>query len=336
MLYTIIRSILFRLEPEHAHRFILQQLRFIKGTLLERLIHQSLPIRPIKCMGLHFPNALGLAAGLDKNGECIDIFSIMGFGFIEVGTVTPLPQLGNVKPRVFRLVEAEGIINSMGFNNQGVDYLVENISKSKFKGILGINIGINKNTPLEKMKEDYITCMEKVYMHAGYIAINISSPNTLNLRMLQCGQNLDNLLASIKLKQKELQKKYIKYVPIVIKIAPDLSEEELIKLADSLVCYHIDGVIATNSTLDRKFVTGLRYAKQQGGLSGRPIQSKSTKIIHLLSQELKGKLPIIGVGGIDSLVSAREKIDAGATLIQIYSGLIYHGPSLIKKIVSFL
>ena len=336
MLYPIVRPALFKLDPERAHELTFQQLRFISGTPLEGLIRQSLPSRPVNCMGLTFPNALGLAAGLDKNAECIDAFGSMGFGFVEVGTVTPRPQPGNDKPRMFRLVEAEGIINRMGFNNHGVDHLVENVKKARFRGILGINIGKNKDTPVEQGKDDYLICMEKVYAHAGYIAINISSPNTPGLRTLQYGEALDDLLSAIKLKQKELQERHLKYVPVAVKIAPDLSEEELIQVADSLVRHEIDGVIATNTTLDRALVAGLKYADETGGLSGRPVQSRSTEVIRRLSLELQGRLPIIGVGGIDSLVSAREKIAAGATLVQIYSGFIYKGPGLIKDIVTHL
>ncbi|HAU5566343.1 TPA: quinone-dependent dihydroorotate dehydrogenase [Serratia fonticola] len=336
MLYPIVRPALFKLDPERAHELTFQQLRFISGTPLEGLIRQSLPSRPVTCMGLTFPNALGLAAGLDKNAECIDAFGAMGFGFVEVGTVTPRPQPGNDKPRMFRLVEAEGIINRMGFNNHGVDHLVENVKKARFKSILGINIGKNKDTPVEQGKDDYLICMEKVYAHAGYIAINISSPNTPGLRTLQYGEALDDLLSAIKLKQKELQERHLKYVPVAVKIAPDLSEEELIQVADSLVRHEIDGVIATNTTLDRALVAGLKYADEMGGLSGRPVQSRSTEVIRRLSQELQGRLPIIGVGGIDSLVSAREKMAAGATLVQIYSGFIYKGPGLIKDIVTHL
>ena len=287
-------------------------------------------------MGLTFPNALGLAAGLDKNAECIDAFGAMGFGFVEVGTVTPRAQPGNDKPRMFRLVAAEGIINRMGFNNLGVDHLVENVKKARFKGVLGINIGKNKDTPVEQGKDDYLTCMEKVYAHAGYIAINISSPNTPGLRSLQYGEALDDLLSAIKLKQRALQESHLKYVPVAVKIAPDLSEEELIQVADSLVRHEIDGVIATNTTLDRSLVSGLKYADEAGGLSGRPVQSRSTEVIRRLAQELQGRLPIIGVGGIDSLVAAREKMAAGATLVQIYSGFIYKGPGLIKDIVTHL
>ena len=336
MFYPIVRPALFKLDPERAHELTFQQLRFMNGTPLEQFYRQNLPSRPVTCMGLTFKNALGLAAGLDKNAACIDAFAAMGFGFVEVGTVTPRAQAGNDKPRMFRLVEAGGIINRMGFNNLGVDHLVENVKKARFNGVLGINIGKNKDTPVEQGKEDYLICMEKVYAHAGYIAINISSPNTPGLRSLQYGEALDDLLSSIKQKQKELEKRHLKYVPLAVKIAPDLSEEELIQVADSLIRHQIDGVIASNTTLDRSLVSGLKHAEEAGGLSGRPVQSRSTAVIQRLSQELQGRLPIIGVGGIDSLTAAREKIAAGATLVQIYSGFIYQGPGLIKDIVTHL
>ncbi|MFD1803034.1 quinone-dependent dihydroorotate dehydrogenase [Mixta tenebrionis] len=336
MFYPFARKALFRLDAEHAHELTLQQLRRISGTPLEGLIRQRLAARPVTCMGLTFKNALGLAAGMDKNGDCIDAFGAMGFGFIEVGTVTPRPQPGNDKPRLFRLVEAEGIINRMGFNNLGVDRLVENVKRASFNGVLGINIGKNKDTPVEQGKEDYLTCMEKVYPLAGYIAVNISSPNTPGLRTLQYGEALDDLLMAIKAQQKLLEKKHLKYVPVAVKIAPDLSEEELVQIADSLVRHQIDGVIATNTTLDRSLVSGMKFSEETGGLSGRPVQLRSTEVIRRLAQELQGKLPIIGVGGVDSLIAAREKIAAGATLVQIYSGFIYKGPGLIKEIVTHL
>ncbi|MFK3841064.1 quinone-dependent dihydroorotate dehydrogenase [Serratia sp. NPDC087055] len=336
MYYPLIRKALFQLDPEHAHELTFQQLRRVTGTPLEFLIRQAVPTKPVSCMGLSFKNPLGLAAGLDKDGECIDAFGAMGFGFVEVGTVTPRPQSGNDKPRLFRVVEAEGLINRMGFNNQGVDNLVENVKKSHFGGILGINIGKNKDTPVEQGKDDYLICMDKVYPYAGYIAINISSPNTPGLRSLQYGDALDDLLAAIKNKQQELHARHHKYVPVAVKIAPDLSEEELIQIADSLVRHNIDGVIATNTTLDRKLIQGLNYCEQMGGLSGRPLQASSTDVIRRLSHELQGRLPIIGVGGIDSLMAAREKMAAGASLVQIYSGFIFKGPRLIKDIVNYI
>jgi len=335
-MYNLVRKALFQLDAERAHELTLQQLHRVTGTPLIHLVRQSLPFKPVTCMGLTFKNALGLAAGLDKNGECIDAFGAMGFGFIEIGTVTPRPQPGNDKPRIFRILEAEGIINRMGFNNLGVDRLVENVKKSQFDGVMGINIGKNKDTPVEQGKDDYLTCMDKIYPYAGYIAINISSPNTPGLRTLQYGEALDDLLQAVKNRQKDLATIHNKYVPLAVKIAPDLSEEELIQIADSLVRHNIDGVIATNTTLDRSLVNGLKHGDETGGLSGRPLQLRSTEVIRRLSQELQGRLPIIGVGGIDSLIAAREKVAAGASLVQIYSGFIYQGPPLIKEIVTHL
>ncbi|EPD3274985.1 quinone-dependent dihydroorotate dehydrogenase [Cronobacter sakazakii] len=336
MYYPFVRKALFQLDPERAHEFTFQQMRRITGTPLEALLRQKVPSKPVTCMGLTFKNPLGLAAGLDKNGECIDALGALGFGSVEIGTVTPRPQPGNDKPRLFRLVEAEGLINRMGFNNLGVDNLVENVKKAHFDGVLGINIGKNKDTPVEQGKDDYLICMEKVFPYAGYIAINISSPNTPGLRSLQYGDALDDLLAAIKNQQQRLSQKHHKYVPVAVKIAPDLSLEELIQVADSLVRHNIDGVIATNTTLDRSLVQDMKYCDETGGLSGRPLQLKSTEIIRLLSQELQGRLPIIGVGGIDSVIAAREKIAAGASLIQIYSGFIFKGPPLVKEIVTHL
>ncbi|EOI5776590.1 quinone-dependent dihydroorotate dehydrogenase [Cronobacter malonaticus] len=336
MYYPFVRKALFQLDPERAHELTFQQMRRITGTPLEALLRQKVPSKPVTCMGLTFKNPLGLAAGLDKNGECIDALGALGFGSVEIGTVTPRPQPGNDKPRLFRLVEAEGLINRMGFNNLGVDNLVENVKKAHFDGVLGINIGKNKDTPVEQGKDDYLICMEKVFPYAGYIAINISSPNTPGLRSLQYGDALDDLLAAIKNQQQRLSQKHHKYVPVAVKIAPDLSLEELIQVADSLVRHNIDGVIATNTTLDRSLVQGMKYCDETGGLSGRPLQLKSTEIIRLLSQELQGRLPIIGVGGIDSVIAAREKMAAGASLIQIYSGFIFKGPPLVKEIVTHL
>ncbi|MCU3955855.1 quinone-dependent dihydroorotate dehydrogenase [Enterobacter hormaechei subsp. steigerwaltii] len=336
MYYPFVRKALFQLDPERAHEFTFQQLRRITGTPLAALVRQNVPEKPVQCMGLTFKNPLGLAAGLDKNGECIDALGAMGFGSIEIGTVTPRPQPGNDKPRLFRLVEAEGLINRMGFNNLGVDHLVENVKKAHFDGVLGINIGKNKDTPVEQGKDDYLICMEKGYAYAGYIAVNISSPNTPGLRSLQYGEALDDLLSAIKNKQTALQAIHHKYVPVAVKIAPDLSAEELIQVADSLVRHNIDGVIATNTTLDRSLVQGMKNCDEAGGLSGRPVQLKSTEIIRALSAELKGQLPIIGVGGIDSVIAAREKMAAGASLVQIYSGFIFKGPPLIKEIVTHI
>lgn len=334
MLYRIARSAIFQLDPEKAHDLTMKSFTRINGTPLDLFYRQNLPERRVEVMGLTFKNPVGLAAGLDKDGTCIDAFGAMGFGFVEVGTVTPKPQPGNNQPRLFRLVDAQAIINRMGFNNLGVDNLVENIKKSKYEGIIGVNIGKNKTTPLEKGKEDYLICMDKVYPYAGYIAVNISSPNTPDLRKLQYGDALDDLLSALKERQAILAEKYNKYVPLALKIAPDLTDEEIIEIAESLIRHKIDGVIATNTTLDREKVEGMNHAHEQGGLSGRPLTERSTEVIKLIHTQLKGEIPIIGVGGIDSYIAAKEKMMAGASLVQVYTGFIYQGPNLVKEIVN--
>lgn len=336
MLYRIARSAIFQLDAEKAHDLAIQNFSRFTGTPLDFFYRQHVPERPVEVMGITFKNPVGLAAGLDKNGECIDAFGAMGFGFIEVGTVTPRPQLGNDKPRLFRLIPVEGIINRFGFNNLGVDKLVENVKKSTYDGVIGINIGKNKDTPIEKGAEDYLICMEKVYQYAGYIAVNISSPNTPGLRSLQYGEALDDLLAQLKQKQIELAELHDKYVPLALKIAPDLDDDEIVQICESLIRHNIDGVIGTNTTLDRTLVEGMDHCDEMGGLSGRPLQNKSTDVIRKMAIALNGALPIIGVGGIDSAVSAREKIQAGAQLVQVYTGFIYHGPRLVKDIVNGL
>lgn len=333
MYYPLIRKALFQLDAEKAHSLVLRQLRYLPKTPLACLLRQSLPEKPVTCMGLRFKNPVGLAAGLDKNGECIEAFELLGFGAVEVGTVTPKAQAGNDKPRLFRLTQAQGLINRMGFNNAGVDNLLENISQACFSGVLGVNIGKNKNTPVEQSKDDYLCCMDKLYPYAGYIAVNISSPNTPGLRTLQYGEALDDLLNAVKEKQQQLQQKYNKYVPLAVKIAPDLTHAELVQVADSLLRHHIDGVIATNTTLDKSTVQGQPNSQQSGGLSGSPLRSKSDQVIRLLAAELQGRLPIIGVGGVDSVAAAKEKLASGASLLQLYSAFIYQGPALIRQIV---
>lgn len=336
MLYRLARTGIFQLDPERAHDLAMKNFKRFTGTPFDLFYRQNLPNRPVECMGLTFKNPVGLAAGLDKNGECVPAFAAMGFGFVEVGTVTPRPQPGNDKPRLFRLVESEGIINRMGFNNEGVDKLVENIKDVEFDGILGINIGKNKDTPIESGSSDYLICMEKVYQYAGYIAVNISSPNTPGLRTLQYGEALDTLLADLKQKQAELHAQYDKYVPLALKIAPDLSDDEIAQICQSLLKFKIDGVIATNTTLDRTIVEGMKHSEETGGLSGRPVQLRSTEVIKKLYEHLGQEIPIIGVGGIDSVVAAKEKLLAGAKLVQVYSGFIYHGPGLVRDIVKNL
>lgn len=321
------------MQPESAHEFTIKALK-MAGKLPFPIF--PTPDNPVEVMGLKFKNPIGLAAGADKNGEAIDGFGKLGFGFIEVGTVTPLAQDGNPKPRQFRILEAEGIINRNGFNNLGVDVLVENVKRAKYEGILGINIGKNAVTPIEHALDDYQTCLRKVYEHADYVTVNISSPNTKNLRSLQYGEALDELLSGLKAEQAQLLQKFQQYKPLVLKIAPDLTEEEIASVADSLIRHRIDGVIAGNTTLSRETVAGLINAEQVGGLSGKPLNALSTKLIMRLAKELNGALPIIGSGGIHSLASGQEKIDAGAKLLQVYSGLIYEGPGLIQTLAKHI
>ncbi|PPC85587.1 MAG: dihydroorotate dehydrogenase (quinone), partial [Methylotenera sp.] len=292
--------------------------------------------QPRQVMGLTFPNTVGLAAGLDKNGAVIDGMAALGFGFIEVGTVTPRAQPGNPKPRLFRVKEAQGIVNRFGFNNLGVDNLVNNVKSAKYRGILGINIGKNFDTPIENAVNDYLICMQKVFACASYITVNISSPNTKNLRALQEKEALSSLLASLKLEQQKLAQQHGKYVPITLKIAPDLTSDQVIEIADLLMQHQIDGVIATNTTLARDAVKGMQNAGETGGLSGAPVRHQSTLVIQQLSKQLQGALPIIGVGGILSGADAVEKIAAGASLVQVYSGLIYKGPKLVRDICEVL
>ena len=336
MFYSAIRKVLFQFDAETIHELTIKGLKKTGKSPVNMLYKQSVKDKPLTVMGIKFPNPVGLAAGLDKNGECINAFAAMGFGFVEVGTVTPRPQPGNDKPRIFRLPAANAVINRMGFNNKGVDYLVSQVQSANFKGILGINIGKNKDTPEENAKDDYIHCMRKVYNFSSYITVNISSPNTPGLRSLQYGDALDDLLSSLKVEQKVLAEQYGKYVPVAVKIAPDLTEEEVTSIAKSLIDNDIDGVIATNTTLSREGVEGLEFENEQGGLSGAPVKEKSTQVIKLLAQALGNKLPIIGVGGIASSDDANEKLQAGASLVQVYTGFIYQGPPLVKEIVNGL
>ena len=335
-IYSLASPLLFQFDAETIHDFTLKSL-----NTAERLGALSLYPTPPVCqsrqvMGITFPNPVGLAAGLDKNAAVIDAMVALGFGFIEVGTVTPRPQPGNPKPRLFRLKEAQGIVNRFGFNNLGVDHLIENVKVAKYKGVLGINIGKNFDTPMENAVDDYLICMQKVYAHATYITVNISSPNTKNLRALQEKEALAHLLATLKLEQTKLANQHGKYVPITLKIAPDLEFEQINEIADLLMEHNIDGVIATNTTLDRDRVQGIEHAEEAGGLSGAPVRKKSTLVIQQLSQRLQGAVPIIGVGGILSGADAVEKITAGAELVQVYSGLIYKGPKLVHDICKSL
>ncbi len=332
MLYRLIRPALFRLHPEIAHNLTLAGLQALSRLDKYNPLRRSPEGKHRTVMGLDFPNPVGLAAGMDKNGDCIEGFASLGFGFLEIGTVTPRPQPGNLQPRLFRLPEAEAVINRMGFNNKGVDYLVERVRHSRYQGILGVNIGKNRDTPVENALEDYLICLRKAYPVAGYIAVNISSPNTPGLRTLQTGENLDTLLSGLGTERETLARQQGRRVPLAVKIAPDLEPEDIQAIAEALVRHGIDAVIATNTTAARIGVEGLPHAGEAGGLSGKPLSEKSTDVVRRLSEALGGKLPIIACGGIFNAEDARRKLDAGASLIQIYTGLIYRGPGLVTEI----
>jgi dihydroorotate dehydrogenase len=332
MIYPLLRQALFKLDAETAHNLTLKLLQNTLRGKLGQAFNAQVPHNPTTVMGLDFKNPVGLSAGLDKNADYLDGLGNLGFGFIEVGTVTPRPQLGNPKPRMFRIEQKSAILNRMGFNNKGVDYLIEQVKQHRYKGILGINIGKNKDTPLESANSDYLNCLEKVYPYADYVAVNISSPNTPGLRDLQHGDMLDTLFSQLKLKQHELAELHNQYVPIAVKIAPDMSDDEIDAFAQTALQHKIDAVIATNTTNSREGVEGLKIAEQAGGLSGAPLTQKSTLVISRLGTTLAGSIPIIGVGGIMSPEDAQAKIDAGASLVQLFSGFVYKGPSLIKQI----
>ncbi len=334
-LYPLLRPLLFNLDPETAHNLTLGTLRNLPAALIKTAL-PAVPDDPRQVMGLTFPNPVGLAAGLDKNGECLDAWAAMGFGFIEVGTVTPRPQPGNPKPRMFRLPQARGIINRMGFNNDGVDALLRNVAESDFKGVLGLNIGKNFDTPIEKAADDYLIGLRKVYARASYITVNISSPNTKNLRALQGGSELDALLGALKAEQTRLADRHGKYTPFTVKIAPDLEDEQIAEMAALFRQHRVDAVIATNTTLSRIGVEALPNGNETGGLSGAPVKAGSDKVLKALAQALAGEVPLIGVGGILRGSDARDKIAAGAGLVQIYSGLIYRGPELVAECAAAL
>jgi dihydroorotate dehydrogenase len=337
LLYALARPLLFSLDPETAHHLTLPALRRAEAAGLLR--HHARPAPdPRTVMGITFPNPVGLAAGLDKDGAYIDGLAALGFGFIEVGTVTPRGQPGNPRPRMFRLPQAGGIINRMGFNNGGVDAFVANVQASRFyqekRGVLGLNIGKNADTPIERAADDYLHCLRKVYPYASYVTVNISSPNTKNLRQLQGASELDALLAQLKDEQARLADQHGRYVPITLKIAPDIDLDQTRNIADALLRHKIDGVIATNTTLSRDAVRGMRHGDEMGGLSGAPVFELSNTVVRALKQELGEAIPIIGVGGIMRGADAKAKIDAGASLVQLYSGLIYAGPALVLDAAS--
>lgn len=330
-MYSLLRRALFCLPTETSHDLALSALSAAQRLGLSSLLATPPAADPRTVMGVEFPNPVGLAAGLDKDGRHIRGLAALGFGFIEIGTVTPRPQPGNPLPRLFRLPEASAIINRMGFNNRGVDQLVEAVRRSGYDGVLGINIGKNKDTPAERAVDDYLHCLNKVYPLASYITVNLSSPNTPGLRDLQFGQPLIDLLAALKAEQTQLARAHGRYVPIAVKIAPDMAEADLRGVAKVLVEQGIDGVIATNTTIARDAVKHLPHGDEAGGLSGRPVREASTQAVKILAEELDGALPIIGVGGIDSGEAAAEKVRAGAALVQVYTGFIYRGPALIAE-----
>jgi len=331
-MYKIIRFFLFLFNPEFAHHLAMKSLKILNFLGLLSLFSKNIKCKPRVIMGIKFKNPVGLAAGLDKNAEYIDCLSKLGFGFMEIGTVTPRPQPGNPKPRSFRLTKEEGIINRFGFNNIGIDKVIENIKKSKYKGILGINIGKNFDTPVNKAITDYLICFRKSYLYASYITLNISSPNTKNLRKLQEGRLLEDLLKEIKKEQNLLCKKYSKYVPFLLKISPDNTGSQLLFICKLLNKYKIDGVIATNTTLSRIEISKSNKRNESGGLSGLPLRASSLETIKKLKKHLNDKVTIIGVGGIMSGKDGKQKIDNGADLIQIYSGLIFNGDKLIHEL----
>ena len=337
--YALTRPFLFGLDPEHAHEVTLGTMARLQNTPMQCLWSQARVESPVTVAGLRFPNRVGLAAGLDKNGRCIDALGAMGFGFIEVGTVTPKAQPGNPKPRMFRLPEAQALINRLGFNNDGLEAFVANVQRAGFRrsgGVLGLNIGKNAATPIERAADDYLIGLAGVYPFADYVTVNISSPNTKNLRALQSDEALDALLGTLQERRQQLIAEHRRSVPMFVKIAPDLDEAQVEVIAQTLKKNAIDGVIATNTTIARDAVKDLPHAEETGGLSGRPVFEASNRVIRLLRAALGPVFPIVGVGGVLSGADAKAKIEAGADLVQIYTGLIYRGPALVRECASAL
>lgn len=334
VIYSLLRNALFKLDAEKAHGLSLRSLDVLHAIFLDRLLFPSVKGKGCDLLGMRFSNRIGLAAGLDKNADHIDALGALGFGFVEVGTITPLAQPGNDKPRMFRVPEADAIINRMGFNNEGVDHLVEQVKARSYDGVLGINIGKNLSTSVDDALSDYTTALQAVYPFADYITVNISSPNTPGLRDLQHGARLRELLSGLKYQQMKLALNANRFVPLFVKVAPDLDDEQLRDIADSLVEEGIDGLVATNTTSSRDAVLGLPNAEEAGGLSGRPVMQASTEVLAKFRQALPDDKPIIAAGGVFSGEDAQKKIDAGADLVQLYSGFIYRGPALIRECVS--
>lgn len=331
-MYALARPLFFALDPEAAHHAALVSLSLAARLGLGRMLAGPVPADPVRLMGLDFPNRVGLAAGLDKNAEYVDGLAGLGFGFIEVGTVTPRAQDGNSKPRLFRIPEREAIINRMGFNNAGVGALMRNLENTRYRGILGINIGKNRDTALEQALDDYVACMDAVYPAASYITVNLSSPNTPGLRDLQLGDAFKALLHGLKDHQARLRTRHGRHVPMAVKLAPDLSAEAMASVANTLLEMEVECVIATNTTITRPEVAGLPHGDEAGGLSGAPLFTLSTQALAGLARQLQGRIPLIGVGGIVSGETAVAKCQAGAGLVQLYSGLIFRGPALIGEV----
>ena len=330
MLYNLARSALFKLDPEVAHDVALKSLAALgPGAALLGAGADRRESRRV--MGIDFPNPVGIAAGLDKNGEYIDALAALGFGFVEIGTVTPRPQPGNPKPRMYRLVEREAIINRLGFNNHGLERLLANVDRSSYRGVLGINIGKNFDTPIERAADDYLACLDAVYTRATYVTVNISSPNTRDLRDLQSGEKLDELLGAVMSRRATLAGRHGHAKPLLVKVAPDLDDAQIEAIAQAAVKHAVDGLIATNTTVSREEIAGHRHAGEMGGLSGRPLFARSTEVLAKLAKALGGRVPLIGVGGILSGADAHAKITAGASLVQVYTGFIYRGPDLIAE-----
>jgi len=335
-LYPLFRPLLFAVDPETAHRIAFRALDSAAAIGVAQLAVRRHKASTVRVMGIDFPNRVGLAAGLDKNAAHLRGLATLGFGFLEAGTVTLRPQPGNPKPRMFRIERSEALINRLGFNNDGVDRFVDNVARSRYEGVLGINIGRNFDTPNAQAADDYIGCLRKVYAHASYVTVNVSSPNTRGLRDLQAEDAFGALLSRLKSEEASLAQRHGRRVPMLVKVAPDLEPAVIGTIARALIRHRIDGVIATNTTVSRDGVAGQRHADEAGGLSGRPLREKSTATVRALARALDGALPIIGVGGIFSGEDAREKIDAGAALVQIYTGLIYRGPGLVGDCIAAL
>ncbi len=334
-MYCIVRYLLFCLPAEFAHHLVLLLIDCLYPVVRVKRVRRVLPSKPVNILGLSFPNPLGLAAGLDKDGQHIDALFGLGFGFIEVGAVTPLPQSGNAKPRLFRLPGQQALINRLGFNNQGVDALVRRLQKRKVAGIVGVNIGKNRTTPLENAHEDYLICYRKLYPYADFVTINVSSPNTRDLTNLQQSHYLSTLLEQLKCEQQRLAKTHARSLPFLVKVSPDLSDVEINTMADIFVQLGIEGIVATNTTQDRSQLAA-RWLSQAGGLSGRPLQQKTQRVVRCFAEKTQHRIPIIAVGGIFSCEDAQTLLNTGASLVQIYTGLIYQGPRLVKSIIEGL